>query len=51
VMTAACVLSIFESLVHWHGGVIAAALVVIVVGSFVTLIRRTARIIADVERP
>jgi phosphatidylglycerophosphate synthase len=47
VMTVACVLSTFEPLVHWRGEVVAAALIVIIIGSLATLVRRTARIIAD----
>jgi phosphatidylglycerophosphate synthase len=47
VMTIACVLSTLEPLVGWRGEVIAAALAAIVIGSVITLVRRTARIIAD----
>ena len=46
-MTIACVLSTLEPLVGWRGEVIAAALAAIVIGSVITLVRRTARIIAD----
>jgi phosphatidylglycerophosphate synthase len=49
VMTVACVLSILEPLLHWRGQIIAAALLVVVVGSVITLVRRTVRIIADVD--
>lgn len=48
-MTVACVLSALEPLVGWRGQIIAFALALIVVGSIVTFIRRTRRIIADVN--
>jgi phosphatidylglycerophosphate synthase len=47
VMTVACVLATLEPLVGWRGETIAAALAVIVAGSAITLVRRTARIFAD----
>lgn len=49
VMTAACVLSVFEPLLGWRGEVIAFALAVVVVGCITTLVRRTLRIVADVN--
>ena len=51
VMTVACVLATFEPLVGWRGEVVAAALAVIVLGSAITLVRRTVRIIADANAP
>jgi phosphatidylglycerophosphate synthase len=50
VMTAACVLSVVEPLLGWRGQIVAFALGVIVLGSVVTLIRRTASIFAAVNR-
>jgi phosphatidylglycerophosphate synthase len=47
VMTVACVLSTLEPFVGWRGEIVATALVVIVAGSVITLVRRTARIIVD----
>ncbi len=49
VLTAACVLSTLEPLLHWRGETIAAALLVIVVGSAVTFVRRTAQIVAELK--
>jgi hypothetical protein len=49
VLTVACVLSTFEPLLHWRGETIAAALLLIVVGSAVTLVRRTAQIVAELK--
>jgi phosphatidylglycerophosphate synthase len=48
-MTAACVLSVGEPLFGWRGQIVALALGVIVLGSIVTLIRRTASIFAEVN--
>lgn len=48
-ISVACVLSTFEPLVGWRGQVLAVALGVVVVGSTVTLVRRTMRIVADVK--
>jgi len=48
VMTAACVLSTLEPLVRWDGQVLAFALCVVIAGSIVTLVRRTARIVQEV---
>jgi phosphatidylglycerophosphate synthase len=49
VMTVACILSTAEPLAGWHGQVLAAALAIVVVGSIVTLVRRVARIVAEVS--
>lgn len=49
VLTGACVLSTLEPLVGWHGQIIAFALALIVAGSIVTLVRRTARIAAELK--
>ena len=50
VMTVACVVSIFEPLAGLQGRAIEIALIAIIVGSVVTIARRTARILADLER-
>jgi phosphatidylglycerophosphate synthase len=49
VMTVACVLSVFEPLVGWRGQVLAVALAIVALGSLVTLVRRTLRIVAEVD--
>jgi len=49
VMTAACVLSVFEPLLGWRGQTIALALAVVAAGSLLTLVRRTLRIVAEVN--
>jgi phosphatidylglycerophosphate synthase len=49
VMTVACVLSVFEPLVGWRGQVVAVALAIVALGSLVTLVRRTLRIVAEVD--
>jgi phosphatidylglycerophosphate synthase len=49
VMTAACVLACFEPLLHLRGVVMESALVVIVAGCVVTLVRRTMRIAHELE--
>jgi phosphatidylglycerophosphate synthase len=49
VMTVACVLSIAEPLTGWHGQILAFALALVAVGSALTLVRRLARIAADVS--
>jgi phosphatidylglycerophosphate synthase len=49
VMTVACVLSTLEPNLRWNGQVIALALSIVIIGSIVTIVRRTARIIADVK--
>ncbi|HEX3369367.1 MAG TPA: CDP-alcohol phosphatidyltransferase family protein [Candidatus Cybelea sp.] len=48
VLTVACVLSTLEPLVDWHGQVLAAGLVVIVIGCLVTLVRRTSQIVSEI---
>ncbi len=48
-ITIACVLSTVEPLVHWRGEILALALGVVIVGSIVTFVRRTARIVADLK--
>lgn len=48
-LTVACVASTLEPLVGWHGQIIALALALIVVGSLVTLARRTAAIVAELK--
>jgi phosphatidylglycerophosphate synthase len=50
VMTAACVLSTFEPMLHWQGEILALALAIIIVGTVVTLIRRTLRLVQDLKR-
>jgi phosphatidylglycerophosphate synthase len=49
VMTIACVLSAFEPLLGWRGQIVALALALVAAGSLVTLIRRTLRIVAEVD--
>jgi len=49
VMTVACVLSAFEPLLGWHGQVIAFALAIVAIGSLLTVVRRTLRIVAEVN--
>ncbi len=49
VMTVACVLSVFEPLLSWRGQVVALALAIVAIGSIVTLVRRTLRIVAEVK--
>jgi len=49
VMTVACVLSVFEPLLGWRGQIVALALVIVAIGSLVTLLRRTLRIVAEVN--
>lgn len=48
VLTVASLLSTLEPLVGWHGQVLAAALIVIVIGCVATLVRRTSQIVAEV---
>jgi len=48
-LTAACVLSVFEDDLGFHGQIIAMALVIMVVGMAVTCARRTMRIVADLK--
>ncbi len=49
VMTVACVLAVFEPLLGWRGQVVALALAIVAIGSLVTLVRRTLRIVAEVN--
>jgi phosphatidylglycerophosphate synthase len=49
VMTGACVVSTLEPLIGWHGQVLAFALCVVIIGSIVTLVRRTVRIVHEVS--
>lgn len=49
VMTVACMLSVFEPLLGWRGQIVALALVIVAIGSLVTLLRRTLRIVAEVN--
>jgi hypothetical protein len=48
-MTGACVVSTLEPLIGWHGQVLAFALCVVIIGSIVTLVRRTVRIVHEVS--
>ena len=48
-VTVACVLSVFEDYLEFHGQIVAIALVVMVVGMVVTCARRTMRIVADLK--
>ncbi|MFZ1018421.1 MAG: CDP-alcohol phosphatidyltransferase family protein [Candidatus Cybelea sp.] len=48
VLTVACLLSTLEPFVGWHGQVLAAALIAIVIGCVATLARRTAQIVSEV---
>jgi phosphatidylglycerophosphate synthase len=50
VMTGACLLSVFEPQLGWHGQLLVLALVIVVIGSFVTLIRRTLHIVKDLKQ-
>src|SRR5258708_32484128 len=49
-LTAACVLSVFENYLVLEGKTIALALIIMVIGMIVTCVRRTARIAADLKR-
>ena len=49
-LTLACVVSVFESVLGLQGQVIALALVLMVAGMIVTCIRRTLRIVAELKR-
>ncbi len=49
-LTAACVLSVFENYLGLEGKTIALALIVMVIGMIVTCVRRTARIVADLKK-
>jgi phosphatidylglycerophosphate synthase len=48
-LTVACLLSPFEPLAGWDGQVLAAALAAIVIGSIVTLVRRTRQIALEIQ--
>jgi phosphatidylglycerophosphate synthase len=48
-VTVACVLSVFEDYLEFHGQIVAIALIVMVVGMVVTSARRTMRIVADLK--
>lgn len=48
-LTVACLLSTLEPIVGWHGQVLAATLIVIVVGCGATLVRRTSQIVSEVK--
>ena len=48
-MAAACVLSIPEALAGWGGRVLAVALALVIFGSAITVGRRTAHIVRDLE--
>jgi len=49
VMTAACVLACFEPLLHWHGVVMYAALMVVAAGGALTFVMRLRRIAHELE--
>src|SRR5258708_39864109 len=49
-LTAACVVSVFENDLGLEGMTIALALIVMVVGMIVTCARRTMRIVADLKQ-
>lgn len=49
VMTVACVLATVEPVLGWNGRVMTLALGIIAVGSLITLIRRTWRIVDELE--
>ena len=49
-LTAACVVSVFENYLGLGGKTIAVALIVMVLGMLVTCLRRTARIVADLKK-
>jgi len=48
-LTAACVLSVFENYVGWRGQVVWFALILMIAGMLVTCARRTAHIVADLK--
>ncbi len=50
VITAACILSIFESYIGWDGQVMTGALVIIVAGCIITIIRRARRAYVLIEQ-
>ena len=49
-LTAACVVSMFENYLGLGGKTIALALIIMIVGMLVTCVRRTLRIVADLKR-
>ena len=49
-LTAACVISMFENYLGLGGKTIALALIIMVVGMLVTCMRRTLRIVADLKK-
>jgi phosphatidylglycerophosphate synthase len=49
-LTAACVVSVFENYLGLGGKTIALALIIMIAGMVVTCIRRTARIVADLKK-
>lgn len=49
-LTAACVISVFETFLGLGGKTMALALIVMVLGMLVTCVRRTARIVADLKK-
>jgi len=49
-LTAACVVSVFENYLGLNGKTIALALVIMIIGMLVTCMRRTLRIVADLKR-
>lgn len=49
VLTVACVLSTLEPLWGWNGRILAAALIVIALGSALTIVRRTQQIAAEIK--
>jgi hypothetical protein len=49
VMTLACLLAALEPVLGWDGRVMTLALAVIVVGCAVTIVRRTRRIVRELE--
>jgi len=48
-LVVACVIAPFEWSLGWSGWIMAAALSVIVLGCLVTIVRRTRRIVAELE--
>jgi phosphatidylglycerophosphate synthase len=49
-LTAACVVSVFENHVGLSGKTIALALIIMIIGMIVTCVRRTARIVTDLKQ-
>ncbi|HEV8525545.1 MAG TPA: CDP-alcohol phosphatidyltransferase family protein [Terriglobales bacterium] len=48
-MTAALLASVIEIYVNWHGWLLGGGLVVVIIGSVITAMRRVARIVHDLE--